>query len=213
MSDLNLDWNREKRQRLPEIVYGEGKSVEQLRRILDAFADKGKPVFVTRLQEEKVAELEVELGSYDSVGRTLWVPDGKGMPAREGSVALVFAGTSDLPVVNEAERVLAYLGISSKAYGDVGVAGIHRIHEVIEAISGHDVVMVFAGFEGALASVVAGLIGKPIIGVPTSVGYGVTAKGEVALKSMLGSCANGLLTVNIDNGTGAALAAARILGI
>ncbi len=210
MSDVNLDWSRDERQGMPEIVYGEGKSVEQLRRIIGQYQTRGSNLLITRLQEDKADELNPPPGSYSEISRTLTVYYA-GKPKPRGQVAVVSAGTSDLPVVSEAAATLEFLGIEPKLFGDVGVAGIHRLQAVLPEIEKAQAVICVAGFEGALASVLGGLISRPVIGVPTSVGYGVAEGGHTALHAMLSSCANGLVVVNIDNGCGAALAACRFV--
>ncbi|HOO78147.1 MAG TPA: nickel pincer cofactor biosynthesis protein LarB [bacterium] len=209
MNDLDLDFDREERLGFPEIVYGEFKTPEQIRRIVGLCRARSRPLLVTRLSGAAAAELEG--GTYDPVSRTLTVSAGA-PPRRSGLVGLVCAGASDLPVVAEAGAVLDFLGIASRVFADVGVAGIHRLLSRLEELRECDLIVCAAGFEGALPSVVAGLLPQPVIGVPTSVGYGVAAGGKTALNAMLCSCANGLLVVNIDNGCGAALAAARMLG-
>lgn len=133
------------------------------------------------------------------------------LPAREGTVAVVTAGTSDLTVAAEAHRTLGFLGFTTNLIADVGVAGLWRLLERVDEITAYDVVIVVAGMDAALASVMGGLTGQPIIAVPTSTGYGVAADGESALRSMLTSCAQGIAVTNIDNGFGAACAANRIL--
>lgn len=207
MKDTQLDTNRPARLGFPEIIYGESKSMDQLQRILQSYEDRQENVLITRLQPEKA---DVLTGEYDEVARTLtrlYQPPA----ARPGRIAVVSAGTSDAPVVGEAANTLRFLGIDVVQFQDVGVAGIHRLMERMDALSACDAIICVAGFEGALASVVAGMLPQPIIGVPTSVGYGVAAAGQTALHAMLASCANGLMVMNIDNGCGAALAAARIL--
>ena len=146
---------------------------------------------------------------YDALSRTVSL----GEPLAPGttSVAVVSAGTSDLPVASEAAATLAFLGHRVSPFNDIGVAGIHRLHERIDEIRTADVVIVVAGMEGALPSVVGGLVSAPVIAVPTSVGYGASFQGIAALLGMLNSCASGLVVVNIDNGFGAAMAAHRML--
>lgn len=205
--DVVLDFGRGERVGVPEIIYGESKSREQIAGILEAFAERGEACLVTRVSAEKAAGLA---GAYDPVGRTLWFPNRETGVLR-GNVTLVSAGTSDAPVVAEAQAVCRFIGLGTVVIQDVGVAGIHRLLERKADLDAADVVLCFAGFEGALPSVVAGLVRAPVIGVPCSVGYGVAEGGMAALHAMLASCAGGLLTVNIDNGCGAALAAGRIL--
>jgi len=213
MEDHDIDFQRQGRLGFPEFVYGEGKTTQQIERILDQFRDRGASCLVTRLQPEKgeaLARAHADL-DHDPLAGTLQL--GPGLPAAgQGSVAVCAAGTSDAPVAAEAAKVLRFLGIETATFVDKGVAGIHRLMTALPELKDADVVICIAGFEGALPSVLSGLVHQPIIGVPTSVGYGVAAGGTTALHAMLASCANGLTVVNIDNGFGAAIAAARILG-
>jgi NCAIR mutase (PurE)-related protein len=208
MSDVQIDLSRRERMGFPEIVYGEFKTPDQLRRILAVFREAGQGALVTRLQPEKAVFLEG--GSYDAAARTYLA--GPGLPARSGLVGIVTGGTSDAPVAAEAAAVLDFLGISRRVWNDLGVSCLDRVLSRLPELRECDVLIAAAGFEGALASVLAGLFPGPVIAVPTSVGYGVAAEGRAALAAMLSSCGNGLLVVNIDNGCGAALGAARILG-
>jgi len=213
MNDHSIDFAREDRLGFPEFVFGEAKTLDQITRILASFETRGKSCLITRLQKEKGDALtEAFSGStYDPVAGTFLF--GRNQPPRNnGVVGIIAAGTSDAPVVAEADTVLKYLGIETRVFVDKGVAGIHRLQAVMPELAGTDVVICVAGFEGALPSVLSGLVAQPIIGVPTSVGYGVAKGGTTALHAMLASCANGLTVVNIDNGFGAAIAAARILG-
>jgi pyridinium-3,5-biscarboxylic acid mononucleotide synthase len=212
MNTHSIDFEREDRLGFPEFVFGEAKTVTQLTDILLAFQKRGSSCLVTRLQEAKGAVLvdTVENCVYDPISRTLLC--GENLPPKNcGTVGIIAAGTSDTPVVAEAAAVLNFLGMPNITFVDKGVAGIHRLHAVMPDLEAVDVVICIAGFEGALPSVLSGLVRQPIIGVPTSVGYGVAEGGTTALHAMLASCANGLTVVNIDNGFGAAIAAARIL--
>lgn len=211
MNDHDLDFGREERLGFPEFVYGEGKSPTQLAGILDAHRQRGVPCLVTRVQPEKAAALADADVTHDPLARTLQLGTGRTL-ADPGVVAIMAAGTSDAPVVAEAAGVLRFLGHEVVTLVDKGVAGVHRALGAVGELQTADVVICVAGFEGALPSVLAGLVRQPIIGVPTSVGYGVATGGTTALHAMLSSCANGLVVVNIDNGFGAAIAAARILG-
>lgn len=206
--EIHLDRERAERTGVPEIIYGESKSVEQLQAILRQL--EGESVLVTRLQAEKAAELP---GDYDAVARCLITGQNKeAKPAQLlGPVGIVSAGTSDAPVAREALLTLQHLGVEARLIQDVGVAGLHRLLGRLPELSDCKVFICVAGFEGALPSVLTGLVKQPVIGLPTSVGYGVSEGGQAALTSMLASCAGGLLVVNIDNGCGAALAAARML--
>ena len=208
-----LDTGRLSRQGFPEVVYCQRKTTLQIIENLSALYQANGFAFGTRLQEEKSAEVLAALpaASYHPLARTISL--GK-MPSTGGwKVALVAAGTSDLPVSEEAAVTLEFLGHTVARFTDIGVAGIHRLLERVEEIREAEVVIVVAGMEGALPSVVGGLIAAPLIAVPTSVGYGASFHGLSALLGMLNSCASGLTVVNIDNGFGAALAAHRILSI
>ena len=207
--DLNIDFDREKRLGFPEIVYGESKSVPQLQTAIDRFAAAGKPCLITRLQAEKAVELTG--GEYDSLART-WKSGPYPNPTGP-LIGIVSAGTSDAPVVLEAAHVLDLVGLPHTIVQDVGVAGLHRLLERLPDLEACAALIVAAGFEGALPSVLGGLVPQPIIAVPTSVGYGRSRHGKTALNAMLSSCANGITVVNIDNGCGAALAATRMLRV
>ena len=209
-ADLNFDYSRRERLGFPEIVYGESKSGNQLQRIVSQCREHGHSVLISRCQPEKADALTE--GQYDPVARTwIWQP-GNPIPL-PGRVAVISGGTADAPVVGEAINTLRYLGIEAEAMQDIGVAAIHRFLKRLPELGAFDVIICVAGFEGALASVAAGQCPQPVIGVPTSVGYGVAEGGRAALHAMLGSCANGLMVMNVDNGVGAALAARRILGV
>jgi len=213
MSDeINLDFDREDRIGQPEIIYGESKSVDQLIEIARQLTEAHRNGLFTRVSSEQAEAIchNYIQGIYDPVGRTCVIVN-QPLRSGRGRIALVCGGSSDVPVLREAETTARFLGFETAAYMDVGVAGIHRLMAKMDAIRKAEVVIVFAGFEGALASVVAGQVQAPVIGVPTSVGYGVAAGGQAALNAMLSSCANGLLVTNIDNGCGAVMAAARIL--
>lgn len=206
----NLDTNRKKRRLFGEVVYGENKAPAHLKACIEGLLEAQGDVFVTRLAPEsyeKLGDLKEHL-DYDPVSETA-TSGTKKEPV--GSVAVVTAGTSDGKVAEECARSLAYFGVKAVRFYDVGVAGIHRLFEVIDAIRKCDVIVVCAGMDGALPSVVAGLVSSPVIAVPTSVGYGASFKGVAALLSMLNSCAEGMAVVNIDNGYGAAYMAAEII--
>jgi NCAIR mutase (PurE)-related protein len=206
-----LDPERLARQGFPEIVYCQSKTAGQIADNLRALADANGRAFGTRLPADRAAEVLASLpdAAYDAMSRTISI--GTMPPAGSKSVALVSAGTSDLPVAEEAAATLTFLGHPVVRFNDIGVAGIHRLHARIDEIRAADVVIVVAGMEGALPSVVGGLVATPVIAVPTSVGYGAAFEGLAALLGMLNSCASGLTVVNIDNGFGAAMGAHRIL--
>ena len=190
-----------------------GKSVAQIDAILDALAERDASMLLTRLDAEKYAALEpTHRERLDYCASTRTAIFGRAREARSaGRVAIVCAGTSDLPVAQEAARTLAYHGETATLIADVGVAGLWRLLRRVEDIRSHAIVIVAAGMDAALPSVVSGLVGSAVIAVPTSVGYGVAAGGRAALDALLASCAPGLVVVNIDNGYGAACAALRLL--
>ena len=211
---FEIDWEREQRTGIPEAVLCASKSISQIEAILLAATGAGRKLLFTRLEPAVFAALDPDSRArlnYDPVSRTAWcgpaIPDADLRPG----VGIVAAGTSDLPVAAEAARTLAFLGFQAPMIADVGVAGLWRLMRRLDEIRTHRVVIALAGMEGALFSVLAGLIDAPVIAVPTSVGYGVSAGGMAALHSALASCAPGLLTVNIDNGFGAAVAAAKMI--
>jgi NCAIR mutase (PurE)-related protein len=208
-----LDPERLARQGFPEIVYCQSKTAGQVADNLRALAAANGRAFGTRVPDEQAEALRALLPEavYDAVSRTIFVGNPVPCPCGAPVVALVSAGTSDLPVAEEAAATLAFLGHPVARFHDIGVAGIHRLLGRIDEIRGAAVVIVVAGMEGALPSVVGGLVAAPVIAVPTSVGYGAAFGGLAALLGMLNSCASGLTVVNIDNGFGAAIAAHRIL--
>jgi NCAIR mutase (PurE)-related protein len=207
------DYDRKQRLGMPEAVFCEGKDSLSLNAILAELTLRDDhPTLFTRLYQPAFDCLDPNLTEaldYDPLSGTA-ILHGV-LPARPGKVAVVTAGTSDLRVAREATRTLAFKGIDHTLFCDIGVAGLWRLLERIDEVRQHDVVIVAAGMDAALASVMGGLVGQCIIGVPTSVGYGVAAGGGTALNSMLASCGQGILVVNIDNGFGAACAALRIL--
>ena len=217
MKDLGfarLDLSREDRTGMPETVYCPGKTAEQLEHILLAFAEAGSAVFGTRCSQRQ-ADFVLSKGlpvQYDATSRTLLLP-GRTPAALPGLVAVCTGGTADIPVAEEAARTAEFLGARVERFYDVGVAGLHRLLRSMEAIRRAKVVIAVAGMEGALGSVIAGLVKAPVIAIPTSVGYGASLEGLAPLLSMLNSCAEGLSVVNIDNGFGAAVQACRILNM
>ena len=206
-----LDHHRGLRQSMPEFVYGEGKSPEQVTAIMSAMVGRTGRALATRVSEAHFEAVRAVLpeAAHHPVSRIITV---NSFPQTEVGQALVIAaGTSDVPVAEEAAEVLRFLGDSTRALYDVGVAGIHRLLEHADRLQEADVLIVVAGMEGALPSVVGGLVDSSVIAVPTSVGYGASFNGLAALLGMLNSCATGLTVVNIDNGLGAAAAAHRVL--
>lgn len=208
-----VDHHRKKRQGFPEVIYGEGKSVEQIISIIRALRSKNNHVLVTRVSAEKAGDVLREFPDfiYNQAARILfWKHKDKADVALKGYIAVVCAGTSDLNVAEEAAVTAETLGCEVRRIYDVGVAGIHRLLDNIEEIQSATVTVVVAGMEGALPSVIGGLISNPIIAVPTSIGYGANFHGLSALLTMLNSCASGISVVNIDNGFGAAYNAVLI---
>lgn len=207
-----VDHHRALRQGVPEVVYGPGKTPEQVLAISRDIVARKQTLLVTRVTEAQAALLQTGLPvcSYNPQARTVSAIAAEQRPL-PGRVAIVTAGTSDLPVAEEAQVTLDCCGVVSERIVDVGVAGLHRLLAAQSRIEAADVVIVVAGMEGALPSVVGGLIATPVVAVPTSVGYGAALNGFTALAAMLTSCASGVTVVNIDNGFGAALAAVRIL--
>ncbi len=207
-----IDHNRALRQGYPEVIYCPGKTLDQVVAIAERIAERGDGFLATRAEPEVRAALGARFPAarLNDLGRTAWLLPESPAPRGTGDVLIVTAGTSDLPVAEEAAVTAAALGNTVKRLTDVGVAGIHRLLSRAEALHSARVVIVVAGMDGALPSVVAGLVRAPVIAVPTSVGYGASFGGLAALLAMLSSCAAGLTVVNIDNGFGAAVAASRI---
>ena len=206
-----IDHHRELRTGVPEIVYGAGKTAEQIAAALGELMRGQGAAIATRVDPAKAAAVralvpEVEVHALARVV-TLGAPAGR---PRAAPLASVCAGTSDLPVAEEAALVAEFLGAPVVRISDVGVAGLHRLLARLEAIRAAGVVVAVAGMEAALPSVLGGLVDRPLIAVPTSVGYGVSVDGLVALGAMLTSCAPGITVVNIDNGVGAAVAAVKV---
>lgn len=209
----SVDLHRTLRQGFPEVIYGEGKTVEQLLAIASRLAEQGDGFLATRTSADHRAALVAAHPGLEAsaVARTAWLPGRTPVPRGTGSACIVTAGTTDLPVAEEAAITLAALGNTVTRVTDVGVAGIHRILAHVDALREARVVIVVAGMDGALPSVVGGLVRAPVIAVPTSVGYGTAFGGVAPLLTALNSCAAGVTVVNIDNGFGAAVAASRIL--
>jgi hypothetical protein len=204
-----VDHHRGLRQGQPEIIFGQGKTVEQIRRIMQAMVERGSNVLVTRLDADKAVELlsVFPAAEYQVEARCLTLETVPVNPQGRGTILVISAGTSDIPVASEAVVTARFLGNKVEQLFDVGVAGIHRLLARVELIRSATVLIVVAGMEGALPSVVGGLVDRPVIAVPTSVGYGASFGGIAALLGMLNSCASGVTVVNIDNGFGAASAA------
>lgn len=214
MTDFRIDWQRSQRTGLSEAVLCEPKSAAQVGAIVAHAIELDERLLLTRLGERKFGRLAAtarDALDYDPVSRTAILG---GVPAARaaGRIAIVSGGTSDAAVAREAARTLAFEAEAATLVHDVGVAGLWRLMERIDEIRRHRIVIAVAGMEGALFSVLAGLVRGPVLAVPTSVGYGVGAGGRTALSAALASCASGIVVVNIDNGFGAAHAAIRMLG-
>lgn len=207
----NIDHHRRIRTGYPEAVFCQGKKPEQIAAIMKELAEKNQNVIATRAEQadyEAVKRVVSDAEFHEDARMIVVMRDP--IPHREGTIAIVTAGTADIPVAEEAAVTAQALGNKVDRIYDVGVAGIHRLFAKLERIRSAKVVIVVAGMEGALASVVGGLVEHPVIAVPTSIGYGANLGGISALLSMLNSCANGVGIVNIDNGFGAAYLASNI---
>ena len=207
-----VDHHRELRQGMPEVIFGEGKTVEQILAIMTAMSGQGSSVLVTRLAQDKSRKILTVFpaASYHVEARCLTLEQKPPEQRGKGTILVISAGTSDIPVAAEALLTASFLGNTVEHVYDVGVAGLHRLLARSEQLTAAAVIIVVAGMEGALPSVVGGLVDKPVIAVPTSVGYGASFGGIAALLGMLNSCAAGVTVVNIDNGFGAACAASLI---
>jgi hypothetical protein len=207
-----VDTHRAVRHGIPEVVFAPGKGPEQLLAIVRALRETGQDVLVTRVRAEAAETLRATLGEgeYEAEARVLWFGPQEARVLGRGTVAVISAGTSDAPVAAEAAAVARRLGNRVEQLQDVGVAGLHRLLAESEVLRSARVLIVVAGMEGALPSVVGGLVDKPVIAVPTSVGYGAAFGGIAALLGMLTSCASNVSVVNIDNGFGAAYVATLI---
>jgi hypothetical protein len=205
------DFDRLRRRGMPEVIYGAGKTPEQIVSIMRAFNDAGQNAFATRITPEQATSICAEMTAavYSKEARIITC-DVVPLPAQEGKVAVLCAGTSDLSVAEEAAITAERMGAKVVRLYDVGVSGIHRVMSRVELFADSNAIVVVAGMEGALPSVVGGLTDKPIIACPTSIGYGASFGGIAALLGMLNSCASGVTVVNIDNGFGAGVAAALI---
>ncbi|MNI20939.1 N5-carboxyaminoimidazole ribonucleotide mutase [compost metagenome] len=207
-----LDLEREKRTGFPEVIFGEGKTAEQLEAIIKRLSEHSDRVLATRVDAAKAEHVvaAVEGVSYHATARALTWFKRPMLKVHDGYIAVVCAGTSDLPVAEEAALTAECMGSHVERIYDVGVAGIHRLFRRLDLIRGANAIVVVAGMEGALASVVGGLVAVPIIAVPTSVGYGANLGGIATLLAMLNSCSTGVTVVNIDNGFGAGFSAGLI---
>ena len=211
--DIRFDFQRRERIGLIEAIWGADKSIDQLKRISEEVLLKKEVVFITRINREKANYLLdlYQEGRFYEEANCLIIGENSNKLSTNKKVAIISGGSSDLSVTLEAKLSLEIYGVNCQSFIDVGVAGLHRLFSQIEKINNYDVLIVCAGMEGALATVIGGLLSQPIIAVPVSVGYGVSRNGETALNSMLSSCAPGIAVMNIDNGYGAAMAALRII--
>ena len=207
-----VDHHRALRRGFPEVIFGEGKRADQITEIIKAMLTQGANVLVTRVDADKAKAVQKKIKDavYHDVARTLTVRQQKTSEDAQGLVIVLAAGTSDIAVAEEAAITAEMVGSRVERLFDVGVAGLHRLLDHYQQIREASVLVVVAGMEGALPSVVGGMVNKPIIAVPTSVGYGVSFNGLAALLAMLNSCAPGVAVVNIDNGFGAGYLAALI---
>lgn len=208
-----LDTHRGSRTGMPEVIYGKGKTLAQLDEVVRVASERGLRLLITRLDPAHAAELAARHSSLRVDGASGLAELGEPHPKAKGRVAVVSAGASDLRVAEEAAQTLAHFGIEARRAYDCGVAGLHRLFAHGDEIASADVIVVVAGMDGALPSVVAGMFPRPVIAVPTSVGYGAAFEGLSALLTMLNSCAPGVTVVNIDNGFGAAVAARAMLAM
>ncbi|WP_329609968.1 nickel pincer cofactor biosynthesis protein LarB [Microaerobacter geothermalis] len=209
-----LDLGRKKRTGFPEVIFGQGKTADQLVKIFHSLKNKESRVLATRITREMadaVKDIHLDVHYHEIANILYWSKEPLPNPHVKGYIAVVCAGTSDLPVAEEAAVTAEVMGCTVQRFYDVGVAGIHRLFTHIDPIREADAIVVVAGMEGALPSVVGGLVDKPIVAVPTSIGYGAHFSGLAPLLTMLNSCAPGIAVVNIDNGYGGGSFAARIL--
>jgi NCAIR mutase (PurE)-related protein len=206
-----VDTHRALRKGFPEVIFGAGKTPEQVLKIAATLLEHEQNVLATRVTaaHARVLRKKFRRAIHHELARCVTI-EKKPLPKRPGTIAVICAGTSDLPVAEEAAVTAEIMGNRVERVNDVGVAGVHRLFNRLEGIRRANVVIVVAGMEGALPSVVAGLVAKPVIAVPTSIGYGASFGGLAALLGMLNSCASGLTVVNIDNGFGAGYAASQI---
>lgn len=206
-----VDTDRLRRRGLPEVIFCPGKTIDQVLKIMQSLLDAGQDVFATRITQEQAAAATTTFAHavHHEIARAITI-DATDRPTPIGHVVVACAGTSDLPVAEEASLTATRMGARVTSLNDVGVAGLHRVVSELGTLRSARAIVVVAGMEGALPSVVGGLVDKPIIAVPTSVGYGTSLKGITALLAMLNSCVPGISVVNIDNGFGAGVAAAMI---
>jgi NCAIR mutase (PurE)-related protein len=211
LSFAQVDTHRALRKNFPEVIFGAGKTTDQIIQIAAKLLQVGEQVLVTRVTVEQGEALRKKFkrAVHHATARCVTI-EKKPAPKRAGFIAVVCAGTSDLPIAEEAAITAEIMGNRVERISDVGVAGLHRMLARLELLQGANVIVAVAGMEGALPSVLAGLVSQPVIAVPTSVGYGASFGGIAALLAMLNSCASGVTVVNIDNGFGAGYAASQI---
>ncbi len=213
LAEVTIDQHRALRQGCPEVIYGEGKTDEQVLTIAEAVVDGDQNVLVTRTTDSAAIALCARFpdARHVKIARTVRIEPRPAQARDVAPIAVVCAGTSDVPVAEEAVETLGAVGLPCGRVYDVGVAGLHRLLGKIDTLQSASAVIVIAGMEGALPSVIGGMVSCPVIAVPTAVGYGAAVGGFTALFGMLTSCASGVVVVNIDNGFGAAMAAHRML--
>jgi NCAIR mutase (PurE)-related protein len=206
-----VDTHRALRKNFPEVIFGAGKTPDQIVKIAAKLLEHGQQVLVTRVTSEQARALRKKFkrAVHHQLARCVTI-EKKPLPKRAGIIAIVCAGTSDLPVAEEAAITAEIMGNRVERIHDAGIAGLHRVLARMELLQSATVIVAVAGMEGALPSVIAGLVAKPVIAVPTSIGYGASFGGVAALLAMLNSCASGVTVVNIDNGFGAGFAASQI---
>lgn len=209
---LKFDLHRKIRRGVPEVVFAQGKSYDTLVKIIEKMNEKKENLIITRLNHEYGAKLNkiFKNSEYDEISRVFFLKNKRVLPRCRGKILILSAGNSDLPVAKEALLCAKYLGNEVELISDIGIAGIHRVSDFKDSINSAICIIVVAGMEGALPSYIASICNKPIIGVPTSVGYGANLGGLTALFGMLCNCSGGVAVVNIDNGFGAAYFATLI---
>ncbi len=208
----HIDHHRSLRRGLPEVIFGEGKNVSEILSIMDKISKQGENIIVTRLDLNKANDISEKYpkSNYHERSRILTLMDHPIKSRGRGTILVISAGTSDIPVAEEAALTARFMGNEVETIYDLGVAGLHRLLGHRDQLRKASILIVVAGMEGALPSVVGGLVDKPVVAVPTSVGYGASFQGITALLGMLNSCASGVTVVNIDNGFGAGYAASLI---
>lgn len=206
-----IDTHRSLRKGFTETVYCQGKTIEQIIKIFELFSEENHNILATKANEEMYTEIKKKFPNavYNDMAKTIVILNKK-IEQKKGNILIITAGTSDIPVAEEAVVTAEIMGNNVEKVYDVGVAGVHRLFDIKDKIFNANVIIVIAGMEGALASIVGGLASKPVIAVPTSVGYGASFKGIAPLLTMLNSCAEGVVVVNIDNGFGAGYFASLI---